>query len=186
MPEVKEVTASQPKSSAVGGAVFRAPIGTTVPTDAVTALDAAFTSLGFISADGIVKNVSMESETIRDWGGEAVYTTNSGRTASIKGKFISSLNTEVQKMVYGDNNVSGDLTNGIQVQVNSDELEPYVYVIDAIERDGVIHRIVLPNAVPTEIGEITYVKNDLVGFDVTLTGMQDASGQSMYEYYKKA
>ena len=36
MSDAKKVTVSKPK---VGGAVYRAPLGTTPPTDATTALD---------------------------------------------------------------------------------------------------------------------------------------------------
>ena len=42
MSDAKKVTVSKPK---VGGAVYRAPLGTTPPTDATTALDKAFKSL---------------------------------------------------------------------------------------------------------------------------------------------
>ena len=38
---VSNVTAGKPK---IGGAVFRAALGSTLPTDATTALDAAFKS----------------------------------------------------------------------------------------------------------------------------------------------
>ena len=43
--DAKNVTAAKPK---VGGAVWRAPLGTALPTDAKTELDAAFKSLGYI------------------------------------------------------------------------------------------------------------------------------------------
>ena len=45
------VTAGKPK---VGGAVFRAVAGTAAPTDATTALAAAFKDLGYCSEDGLV------------------------------------------------------------------------------------------------------------------------------------
>ena len=45
MQNAKNVTQAKPK---VGGAVHYAPIGTTLPTDATTALDPTFKSLGYI------------------------------------------------------------------------------------------------------------------------------------------
>lgn len=50
MADANLVTVSKPK---VGGAVWRAPLGTTLPTDATSALDNAFKSLGYISEDGM-------------------------------------------------------------------------------------------------------------------------------------
>ena len=43
MANAQNVTAAKPK---IGGAVSRAPLGSTLPTDAKAALNAAFKSLG--------------------------------------------------------------------------------------------------------------------------------------------
>ena len=47
MQNTQNVSQAKPK---VGGAVYYAPIGSTLSTDATTALDVAFKSLGYISA----------------------------------------------------------------------------------------------------------------------------------------
>ena len=46
--DAKNVSAAKPK---VGGAVWRAPLGTPLPTDAKSALNEAFESLGYISSE---------------------------------------------------------------------------------------------------------------------------------------
>ena len=62
MADVKNVTAAKPK---VGGAVYSAPLGTTLPTDATTALNVAFKALGYISEDGLKNKNSPSSENVK-------------------------------------------------------------------------------------------------------------------------
>ena len=40
----------------VTGGVYRAPVGTTLPEDATTALGNSFVSLGYISTDGVTQS----------------------------------------------------------------------------------------------------------------------------------
>ena len=69
MSNTSNVTFGKPK---VGGAVYVAPAGTVLPTDAITALDNAFQSLGYISDDGMVNTNSPETDDIKAWGGDVV------------------------------------------------------------------------------------------------------------------
>ena len=57
------VTTGKPN---ISGAVYTAPIGTTLPTDATTALDTtAFTCLGYVSEDGLTNNNEMDVSSIK-------------------------------------------------------------------------------------------------------------------------
>ena len=175
------VTAAKPK---VGGAVFRAPLGTAIPTDAVTALNAAFKELGYISEDGITNNNSPASESIRAWGGDTVLDVQTEKPDRFSLTLIEAMRDEVLKTVYGDDNVTGALTTGITVTANAKELDDYIYVVDMILKGNVAKRVVLPCAKPVEIGEITYADGSAVGYNITLSAKPDASGNTHYEYLK--
>lgn len=172
------VTAGKPRTQ---GAVFAAAVGSTLPTDAVTALDAAFKDLGFLSEDGVTRSRSLSSSNIKEWGGKVVLITEEEDITTIKFKMIEYLNAEVQKVVNGDANVSGTLTTGMAI-TPADEMTEHAFVFWQKMRGGVPYRLVVPRGKITEIGDVVYKSNEAVAYDVTVTAMVDDSGKPYYEY----
>lgn len=177
---VSNVTAGKPK---IGGSVFRAPAGTDLPTDAITSLDAAFQCLGYVSDEGVTNSTAIESEEIKAWGGDTVLTPQTGKTDTFQTALLESLNVDALKAYFGDDNVTGtSLKSGLTIKCNSKELQSSVWVFEMIAAGNIPHRVVIPNAKPTEMEDITYVDNEPVSLGMTLTALPDEDGNTHYEY----
>ena len=183
MSTVTNVSVGKPK---IGGAIFRAPLGTTLPTDAVTALDNAFVEMGYVSEDGVTNSNSPESDTVRAWGGDVVLTLMEGREDTFQFTLIEAKNVEVLKAVFGEDNVSGTLATCISIQNTNEDLDDCVWVIDMILRDNTVKRVVIPDGKVSEVGDITYSDSDAIGYEITLSAMPDEDGVLHYEYIKKS
>ncbi len=164
----------------VAGYAYMAPSGTTLPTDATTALASAYQVLGYISEDGITHSTSRDTTDIKDMNGDTVLSPQTGHAETFEATFLESLNVNVLKMVYGDDAV--EVTNDtIHISVNGDELPAAVFVFELIAQSKA-KRIVIPNGKVTEIADVVYNANDAVGYGVTINALPGADGYKHHEY----
>ena len=167
---------------AIGGAIYRAPAGTALPTDATTALSNDFKNLGYVSEDGLVNTNTASTEQLKAWGGDIVAQPQTEKPDTFAATFIEAVNEDVLKATYGDDNVSGTLATGIAIAANANAQEEMVFVADLAFNEGVLKRIVLPKAAVTAVGDITYQTSGAVGYQTTITAFPDSSGNTHYEY----
>lgn len=183
MSKAANVSTGKPK---IGGAISVAPLGSTLPTDASGPLDESFVNLGYCSDDGLTNTNSPSSDNIKAWGGDTVLTYQESKEDTFTFKLIEVKDVNVLKTVYGDANVEGELATGITVKANSAEIPAKCWVVDMILRDNALKRVVIPNGVISEIGDISYTDSDVTGYEITLSAIPDAEGNTHYEYIKAA
>ena len=168
------------------GAVYVAPMGTTLPTDATTALDAAFTCLGYVSEDCLENSNEMDVSEIKEWGGLTVYRSLNGLEDTFALTLIESENVDVLKAVYGDTNVTADASGNITVNVLAEDPQEKVWVFEMKLRGGRAKRIVIPDGAVTAREAITYNASDAIGYGITVSAYPDASNQTHTEYVSAA
>lgn len=179
---VTNVSAGKPN---ITGAIYRAPLGTTLPTDAVTALNEAFACMGYASDAGMVNSSNRESTDIKAWGGDTVLNLQTGYTDTFKFTLYEALNVDVLKTVYGDDNVTGTLSTGITVKANSEEHEDCCWVVEMVLRNDAVKRIVIPVGKVTAVGDVTYSDSAAIGYETTVLASPDSQGNTHYEYIKR-
>ena len=174
----KNVSFGKPKAL---GAVFVAPAGTPVPTNATTALNAAFQNMGYVSEDGLVNSIEVDTEQINAWGGDLVLV---GQTNFMETFMVNLIETNVEalKVFYGAANVVQSGTS-ITITQNSAQLPNVVVVFELVLTGGRIKRIVIANAqIVDRSGEITYVDGEPIAYPALFQAYPDAAGNSHVEY----
>lgn len=168
-----------------GGAIYYAKVSKSLvlPT-ATTGELTGFTPLGYISDAGLTNSNSPSTSSIKAWGGDTVLTYATEKQDTFAFRLIESKNADVLKFVYGENNVTGSLTEGLTIKANIDQGDLYAIVVDMIMSGGTAKRVVVPSCSITSIGDISYADADAIGYDIAVTAVPDASGNTHYEYIK--
>lgn len=162
---------------AATGGVYVAPTGTTLPTNATSAINAAFDDMGYIDEGGVTEGQGTQSNDIRAWQLGAVV--RKVRTQHDLTYSFTALETRdtVLEQFYGNY----DPATG-KVEVTGAIAERNVWVISYVDDDDVV-RIVLPDAEVSDIGDVVYLGTDAVKYPFVLTAYPDASGVKAYIYF---
>lgn len=164
------------------GAIFVAPAATALPTDATTALAAAYACVGYTSTDGVTVSESSTSTAIRAWEGLAtVYTAQSDYTEQVSFKIIQ-LDGDGFKLIWGDDAVTVDSQTGaITVAHSGETVEPKSIVIEMVPRKGIVRRLAFKGQ-PTSRDSETFNGTDVAGRSVTFDCVADDNGVTMHDY----
>lgn len=157
--------------AAITGELYAAPVGTALPTDTSTALNAAFKGLGYFSEDGVTETYEKDTEDITAWqNAKRVRTLITSAKATYSGTLIQT-NVDVIETVFGTS-VTQTVNHGtytINPGATSGRLSWVLEVIDGAE----IKRIVIEEGEITELGETNYATGEAIGYAITLEAYTD-------------
>lgn len=182
--DVQEIAAPSPR---VTGGVLYAPVGTTVPTTALGAPDAAFKTLGRVSQDGVDRTEDRGNTDINDWGGNLIATLQDKFGLTLKFKLLQVMNADVQKAAHGTDNVTvtpGTTSTGqeIAAKINANLLDSGAWIIDGYYMKMSM-RLVVPYGRITMVGPMKWVHRELVMYDLTLKPFPDNQNNHAYQYW---
>lgn len=161
------------------GHIYKAPTGTTLPTDHTTALNAAFKELGYYTEDGFKLGKSKSSTDIKGHNGDVIRTvvTESKTTMDFT---LKEWNLEAAKAMFGSANVT--VATGTTIKVNSAAGDRCCWVLEAVD-GATVTRTVLPDAqVVTDSQELAFSNSQSADFPVSLVCYPDGTGNSGYIY----
>ncbi len=171
-----------------GGYVFRAPLGTPLPTDIRTPLNPdLWANVGFVASDGFKEAVDGGSaETITDLNGDVVDTYSEGGAKETLVLKLIEMAVESLRVQYGHKNV--ETRDGMIVVKHdwSNANETYCYVLELVLKNGRRWRKVVPAGTSGERGEFTGNSTEVAGREVTITYSVDKDGSGCYDYIEIA
>jgi hypothetical protein len=170
----------------VTGGVLVAPKGSTLPTTASTALDAAFKAVGYITDSGVVKSEKRNTGTINAWGGDTIAATSKGYDVTIKLDLAEFLNSLTQGLIYGTANVvstpaTSTVGNLMKVTATSAPTPRNAWVFEILNTTKKV-RLVVPDGKVMETGDTTFKDDAIAAAALTLQCFPDSSGAYYYVY----
>ena len=175
------VSVGKPMAS---GAVFWAPVGTALPTDASTALPEAYLNVGFVSEDGVTVSASVDSSSHKAWGGVEVANDVTSFSETVAFEMIEK-SANALKLAFGADNVtaSGESVTAVRHNIDAFKTEA-VLVVETLVGVNEVRRTVVPRAKLIERGDIAYKDDELVKYAVTFAALE-VDGNNVVDYYAK-
>lgn len=183
----EQVYLPSPDQSKTTGAVAVAPLNTTAPTDARTALANTWVSGGYIDENGIALSISKSFTTIKDWAMSVVRKALTDFDGTIALSFLQVDEFAAQR-ILGSANVTktaANSTHGEQLKLG---VGPAVASAESwcfSMKDGNRRvRVYVPNGQITEIsGDVSFTPGAANVWPCTLSCYDDGTGHSIYVFY---
>lgn len=169
--------ALNPSAVRVGitGEMYAGPVGTAAPTTSVSALNAAFIGMGYVSAEGVRETYEDTIEDIIAWQKATVVRAIHTESKAMLSCTLIESKGKVLELFHKGSTVAVVSAGQWKLDVLGATSDPRAFVLDVL--DGTKHyRLYVPTGEVTERGEIVYSnEGEAIGYPVTITCYADAN-----------
>lgn len=165
------------------GAILSAVLGTELPVSPLEEPDAAFSSSGYISENGLTLTPERSTTGIKDWSGATVRQFLEEFNGTLAWEHLET-NEESLRNYFGDENVTIELptaATGTQMTavLGAFELPRKAWLFRV--KDGKKRVLIkVPDGQVTEQGEVAFTKTGAILWPVTLSTFPDKFGNNIY------
>jgi hypothetical protein len=167
------------------GLVWMAPTGSTAPTDASTALAAAWKNMGGITEAGVTIKQATSTTKKKFYGSPAVQRTLVTDQEYSIDVVYGETNARVIEQVFRKalNSITPAVTTGaFSTTAGTYTRQLYAAVVDMV--DGTNHiRYYMPSVEVTNQGDIKIANSETIEWGVTLSAYPDTSGNAIYAFF---
>lgn len=167
-----------------GGVYFNAPLGTTLPTDATTALAAGFKDNGAVGPDGFTVNPTRSVEKEKQFGGGTWIVVQTDYEETVVLTLLEDDNEDVLKTVFGDANVivepataSAGTTKKIFHTATPMPIKSHV--VNAVSGTKK-KRLVIERGQVTEVAEVQNVHSASTKYQITIDCLASSVANNNY------
>lgn len=169
------------------GGLWRAPLGTALPTDTTTDLTNTYTGLGYIDEDGVTISIDRPSTPQYSWGGFKLASLQQHYNPSLSFKLVQVLDADVLKAVHSDTNVTVTAATQSAGTITTVEWNPLlnvnsVWVVAGFYQSATF-RLAIPDARITSTRDMRLTHKALAVWDCTLELFPDSAGNFAYQIW---
>jgi hypothetical protein len=155
----------------IDGALYSAPVGTTLPTSAIAPLDSAFTGHGYWTSDGLTESSATSTTPLRAFQNNALVANPvTDGTATITVALLQK-NVENAELFFGD--TVDPATGGVRWRPGVAN-EDRVFVVDKI-RGTHVERTVVGRGAVTATGDRVTVQGGAHSYPLTISIYDDSA-----------
>lgn len=157
-------------------------INATLPTNASSSLNAAFSEVGAISSDGITEATNQDRTDFFIWQGNTL-------ARRVPGQFTKTFTfaaAETNLTVLGVNYPGSTITQtaeGVSIAEKPPSSDVRNWVFHGIDGQNRALRLVAPRGEVTERGDVVWSGENVTVYEWTLSAYVDPSGNVLYRYY---